>query len=42
MRNAYTVLVREPEGKRPLGRHKHRCDDDIKMVLKEMWYQGLD
>jgi hypothetical protein len=29
-RNAYKILVRKPEGKRPLGRSKHRCEDNIK------------
>ena len=35
-RNAYRVLVGKPEGKRPLGRPRRRCEDNIKMVLKEM------
>jgi hypothetical protein len=26
----------KPEGKRPLGGHRHRRRDDIKMVLKEI------
>ena len=28
---AYGVLVGRPEGKRPLGRHRHRWEDNIKM-----------
>jgi hypothetical protein len=24
VRNYYRVLIRKPEGKRPLGRHRHR------------------
>jgi hypothetical protein len=24
MRNAYKILTRNPEGKRPLGRYRHR------------------
>ena len=35
-RNAYRVLVRIPEGKRPLGRPRHYRWEDIKMDLKEM------
>jgi hypothetical protein len=31
MRNAYKVLVGKPEGKRPLGRHRHRWEENIKM-----------
>ncbi|KAJ4432277.1 hypothetical protein ANN_20895 [Periplaneta americana] len=35
-RNAYRVLVGRPEGKRPLGRPRHRWEDNIKMDLREM------
>jgi hypothetical protein len=28
MRNTYRILVRKPEGKRPLARARHRWDDD--------------
>jgi hypothetical protein len=34
MRYALKILVRKPEGKRPLRRDKHRWEDNIKMVLK--------
>jgi hypothetical protein len=34
MRNAYTVLVDKHEGKRQLGRHRRRCEDNIKQILK--------
>jgi hypothetical protein len=33
-RCAYMVFVGKPEGSRPLGRHRHRWKDDIKMHLK--------
>jgi hypothetical protein len=33
-RNAYRTLVRNPEGKRPLGRPRHRWVDNIKMYLR--------
>ena len=36
MRGVYRVLVRKPEGKRPLGRPRHRWEDNIKMDLQEM------
>jgi hypothetical protein len=38
MRYAYKILVRKPEGKRPLGRPKHRWEYNIniKMELKEI------
>jgi hypothetical protein len=37
-RNAYKVVVRNPEGKRQLGRPTHRWEDSIKMGLKD--YRG--
>jgi hypothetical protein len=40
-KNVYRVLVGKPEGKRSLGRLRHRRGDGIKMVLREngweMW-----
>jgi hypothetical protein len=39
MRNAYKILVRGPEGKRPLGKPSHRWkDNNIKMGVKETGY----
>ena len=35
-RNAYRVLVEKPEGKKPLGRLRHRWVDNIKMDLREV------
>ena len=32
----YRVLVGKPEGKRPLGRHRRRWEDNIKMDLQEV------
>jgi len=36
----YRVLVGKPEGKRPLGRPRPRCVDNIRMDLQEVgcWY----
>ena len=34
-RGVYRVLVGNSEGKRHFGRHKHRCDDNIKMILRK-------
>jgi hypothetical protein len=34
-RNVYKLLIRKPEGKRPLGRPKRRWIDNIKMDLLE-------
>jgi hypothetical protein len=40
--NAYRILVGEPEGKRPLGRPRHRWVDNIKMGLREIGWDGID
>jgi hypothetical protein len=34
-RGVHWVLVGKPEGKRPLGRPRHRWEDNIKMDLQE-------
>jgi hypothetical protein len=34
--NAYKILVGKPYEKKPLGRFRHRWEDDIKMILKNM------
>jgi hypothetical protein len=41
-RNAYRILVRKPEGKRPLGRPRRRWVDNIKMDLREIGRDGVD
>ncbi|KAJ4426192.1 hypothetical protein ANN_27001 [Periplaneta americana] len=41
-RNAYRVLVGRPAGKRPLGRPRRRREDNIKMDLREVGYDGRD
>jgi hypothetical protein len=41
-RNAYSILVGEPEGKRPLERSRHRWVDDTKMGLREIGWDGMD
>jgi len=35
-RGAYRFLVGKPEGKRPLGRHRHKWEYNIKMDLQEV------
>jgi hypothetical protein len=32
----YNILVGKPEGKRPLGRPRHKWEDNIKVDLKEI------
>jgi hypothetical protein len=41
-RSVYRILVRKPEGKRSLGRPRHRWEDNIKMDLQEVGCGGLD
>jgi hypothetical protein len=35
-------LVGKPEGKRPLGRIRHRWEDNIKMDLQQVGCGGMD
>jgi hypothetical protein len=41
-RNAYRILVGNPEGKRPLGTPRRRWVDKIKMDLREIGWNGMD
>jgi len=34
-RGVYRVLMGTPEGKRPLGKHRHRWEDNIKIDKKD-------
>jgi predicted PP-loop superfamily ATPase len=36
MGNVYKILVGKPEGKRPLGRCRHRWKNNVKMYLREI------
>jgi hypothetical protein len=40
-KGVYRVLVGKPEGKRPLGRPRHRWEDNIKMDLQEVECGGM-
>ena len=42
MRGVYRVLVGKPEGKRPLGRPRHRWVGNNKMDLHEEGCEGTD
>ena len=41
-RGVYKVLVGKPEGKRPLGRPRHRWEDNINMDLQEVGCGDMD
>jgi hypothetical protein len=42
VRGAYYILVGRPEGRRPLGRHRRRWEDNIKMDLGEIGFGDVD
>jgi hypothetical protein len=41
-RNVYRLLIGKLEGKRPLGRPRHRWIDNIKMDILEIGLGGVD
>jgi hypothetical protein len=41
IRNAYKILVGKPERKRPLGRPIHRWDNNMRMYLREIVWEGV-
>jgi hypothetical protein len=41
-RGVRMVLVGKPEGKRPMGRPRHRWKDNIRMDLQEVGCGGMD
>jgi hypothetical protein len=38
---AYRILVRRPEGRRPLGRPRYRWENNIQRIFKK-WDGGMD
>jgi hypothetical protein len=40
MRNACKMLVGKPEGNRPLGRHRRRLEDNVRMNIREIGWGG--
>jgi hypothetical protein len=36
IRSGYSILVRTPDGRRPLGRPRHRWKDNIRKELREI------
>jgi hypothetical protein len=41
-RTAYSILVGNPEGKRPLERPRRRCVDNIKMNLRGIGWDVMN
>jgi hypothetical protein len=42
MRKSYKILFGKPEGKRQIGRLRRRWEDNIRMDLKEIVWEGVD
>jgi hypothetical protein len=42
MQNAYNILVGKSEEKRPLGRPNRRSEDNIRIDLWEIGWEGVD
>jgi hypothetical protein len=40
-RNVYRVLMGRPEGKRPLGRPRHKWENGIRMKLREIHWGSI-
>jgi hypothetical protein len=41
-RSAYKILVGKPEWKRPLERPRQKWEDNIRMDLREIGWDGVD
>jgi hypothetical protein len=42
IRNVYKISVGKPEGKRPLGRPRRRLEDNIRLDIRELWWEDVD
>jgi hypothetical protein len=42
MRNAHSNLVRKPKGKGPLRRPRRKTEDNIRMDLRDIWWENVD
>jgi hypothetical protein len=42
VRIAYNIVVGKPEGNRPLGRHRLKWEENIRMDLREGEWKGVD
>jgi hypothetical protein len=41
-RGMHQISVGKPEGKRPLGRRRYRLENNIKMDIKEVVWEGMN
>jgi len=42
MRNVHNILTGRPEGKRPHGRPRRRWEDNIRIYLREIVWEGVN
>jgi hypothetical protein len=42
MRHAYKIVVGKSERKSPPGRPSHRREDNVRMVIKAIVWEGVD
>jgi hypothetical protein len=42
IRNSYKILVGKPDRKRSSGRSNHKWEDNIRMDLREVGWEGVD
>jgi hypothetical protein len=42
MRNTYKISAGKPEGKRALGRHRHRWENSVRIDLTGTRWEGLN
>jgi hypothetical protein len=42
MRNTYKILIGKSKRKRPLGRHRNRWEDNIRIDLREIGWKYVD
>jgi hypothetical protein len=42
MRITYNIMVAKPVGKKPLERPRRRWKYNIRMDLREIWWEGVD
>jgi hypothetical protein len=42
MRNAYKILVKDPVGRRKFRRPKHRRENNVRIYLWEIGWEGVD
>jgi len=41
-RNMYSIFVGKPEGKKSLGRPRRRGENNIRMDVRELGWEGVD